>query len=1575
MATNIDKLTEQISTLRNKISEADAAYKSLEKSLSSGIKSSSQIGETIADMNRLIAKTDELNKKLSAKSEARSKLIDQSAFDDLKKLQLAVDNLFRSVNTDKQNLKLFSSDDAQYKKLVSQIETATGLMKKFKDSQEFKTRFQTAQQNSADRDVEGYPGSQTFSNQWMSSQMRGVKSDIRKSAEQAAMSALKDALALPENLQDPTKSFVGTSSGKYHSDLVARGGDPNNAGPTTPLRVGSGMTRAQQEILGDKMLLDYEKQIADEILKINKRTSAAKLSEQKKANAEAAKEAKRAREERIAQEREAASLVGGLSTQGYKPYGGTAIPKTYVTDVAQAQDLAAKQNKQFDTTNAQKKLQEALQTEAKVHFQAALKYAEAAGFAVTDLKEIFRARRDGPARLTFQNQDKQTGATNKMQLVQDQYENIAPQVPRNLQTFTQGVTKDIRELAKWSIAMAVIYGPLTKINDLVVSLITNEAALADATIAVSSETADASQIFDMVATAADRAGEGVTGVIDAFGQAFRAAGRFSDEGTRLSLTVKLMNDALTLSKLSSLDQAGAIDTLTAALYQSNRPLDAGTSLLDEWVRVSKIANVDIATLATGVAVLGDSAETAGLSVEQLNATIATIAETSLAGGKEAANIAKALIGNYQSDSAVKELNRLGIAITDSTGKTREFLDVMQSVYALRSQGIISNDQFSRLTLALGGGGIRRQKDVSAFIENFGRVQQITDLQANSQGEAAAALAKKLDTLQTSITKFDNALQSFAMTMGDEGGLLDLFKGLVNFGTILVTIIDKITAGMGKAAPIMYTLGIAALALKDKGGLVGLASTIGGFVGNTAFPPTAGREGVLNYSSRNQALSSGVTGLLGNRNLQSALGVGAIVGGDLMEGKKTEAIGAAIGGAIGFALTGGSPIGAIIGASIADNFVSKTMTYETTLANFFAGVIDDSTGGVGGGSKNKTPEQLMSEAFKSIGWGSTDYGQLVAKNIQQMSKTGFAMPATGLKAGTGGYATAEAATLAILEKGNAEQVALAKELRSVMALTGESYPGQVTKFQNRQAEISTPETVTMLEGMANEEKKRLLQQLTRGEIKPTDYSSKTDDISAFSIQATKFMVAFGDEFKKLSPEIDTTKEAYSAFLSIMTSGNQEQINYLNSLISDEEYYQNLIDNWNPANKTAKTKYGELSLQDVQARESLTRQTLAGTAFNMYQGAQLAQNPLPTNVSLGEGAIKGTDLSTLMVSTKKEQEKFYRETSGYNQDQIDEYEKRLDKFSILVEEGGKIFYKVIDGIDQKFFTDTYKKLTESGEIGKASNVGIQQFDVTSSQYKQAEAQYGGLKTRLEGLGYTAKEEKQIVKLTDSDFFADRKDFKLMQLLLGQIADNTKGALDGMYNLPTDASFMVNIAAAIMDAETRAKIAAQAGTGATQYTPKEIFDAREAGVLKWKELMNPDTVAAPSNVTGGFQTPPYSSMPPKVQVNPAEPPRPYQPDYAGGIDFASKLAQMLQNIFFGSTQGGQPGIGSRSKPDDFRGLSGSQAAAQVNTKFDISFQSTTQLMVDGRILATIIKPYLSSDLVQTQQSQSTITRRYVI
>ena len=153
---------------------------------------------------------------------------------------------------------------------------------------------------------------------------------------------------------------------------------------------------------------------------------------------------------------------------------------------------------------------------------------------------------------------------------------------------------------------------------------------------------------------------------------------------------------------------------------------------------------------------------------------------------------------------------------------------MREVYNLRQAGIIDDTQFSKLTLALGG-GTRRQAIYTTFIENFDRVFQVAKESSQAGGEAQEALNKQLQTVQTSLTRLGNSFEELAQTMGTEGGFLTIVTESVDAMTGLVNIFDDLISLLGKATPAMALFVAATVALKSQGAQGGVQAYLGGLV--------------------------------------------------------------------------------------------------------------------------------------------------------------------------------------------------------------------------------------------------------------------------------------------------------------------------------------------------------------------------------------------------------------------------------------------------------------------------------------------------------------------------------------------------------------------------------------------------------------------------------------------------------------------------------------------------------------------------------------------------------------------------
>ena len=1292
---------------------------------------------------------------------------------------------------------------------------------------------------------------------------------------------------------------------------------------------------------------------------------------------------------------------------GYIPGGAAAKiePKAPIADPLDKMDLgsetsgrAARQKRMEDRQKEIDQLKRERQAWLDTN-KAVLEYAKAQGIAnpAKAYKSSLLGGATGAYDIHTFKEKNAMGEFNTLKIRADKQGGLSSLQPqKSQQSFAQGITKDLGDLMKWSIAIAAVYGPINAASEALATMIENEAKLADVSIALNDELATTNQVFDDVYDSAKSSGEEVSGVVDAFGAAFTAAGRVENQYQRYDTAVKLLNDSLVLSKLSTLDQAGAIDVLTAALYQSaNSPdpaqaLSRGTELIDKWIRVSQVASVSVETLATGVAVLGDSAETAGLDLEHLNAFIATISEVSLAGGKEAANVAKALIGGYQTQTAVKELNRLGIAVTDSTGKTRQYLDVMKDVSALRVSGLLGDEDFNKLTLALGGGGVRRQKDVAAFVENFGRMEQIVGLQEGAGEESATALAKKLDTVQTSSTRLGNSFESLAQTLGNEGGLLDVFSGAIDLSTSLVEALDKVAGAVGKVGPLLLGAGFAGLLMRGRGGAAGLQNMImnNTGMGGMAAGLLTGNVNPIQAAQRglgfNPSSAFGPASMLGRATSVPSMAAIALPAIQNLASGDAEEAGANIAGGITGALVGG-PIGALIGSAIAEAFVRTTMTYEKQFADLFKGSIDYSKKAaedVAGGTLSK--EDLMRMGYEKIGGGSEALGSMRAWFEKQKNPGGQRF---GPKTGTQ-FATEGAAMLDILKNEDPE---LYNQIIAEYAASGGNPTGVETRLSTRQKELTTPETTSYLRSLQQDRQDELQKELLTGKLKPSDYSDRMSNLSAFTVTATRYMAALEDQVGGVGDAFSSSEDAYTSFLNILSSGNQESIQQINSYIASIDQLQNLLDNMtnetkvdfvNPVTGQAVTGAGKDLVSQVLED---AKQTLAQTTNFADQQARLNRLKVPDVYGGNVTPTKAPEIDMVIAEAQKVQKRRYAQLSDEDYAALVE---SFEPFVQLAEEAGKVFYKQIEKsgekLDKGIYGEVFQKMQEEGKISKpGEGTPWSVLDATAAQVKRAESLAPGYVKKLEEQGYQADITDAIYTTSDEQIVKAKGDQKVIQFLLQQILDTEKKQLEGVYNLPENASMYVPFqgyklgqmeGGSVLDSLTPVTSA-----GATTEVDKSMIPGEELGgklseIIKIDKILKGDEYARPDSYIPGEELGPRGTdvlnlRPTSVGGSEPKDTGVYEPTAMGSLEgLISKFMELFNRL-------GGIGMPSGLGGEKMIPMSAGQESANMTTKLDVKFDSTTNLMVDGRVLASIVKPYLAADLLKTNETGGTVTRSYVI
>ncbi len=1301
-----------------------------------------------------------------------------------------------------------------------------------------------------------------------------------------------------------------------------------------------------------------------------------------------------------------------------------------------------------------------------------------------------------------------TQAIEKFNLTLDKNGNILEDTQKRYRTFGDAILRDIKEVAKWTIAIAVVYGPIRKLGELIQQMIENQSKLADVQIATNSTTQQLGETFDRLALVASRTGETISGTIDAYKLAFQAAGNIAEPHIRAATATKLLSDALTLSKLSGMEHAQAMDVLSGALKQVGLNLDQGTVLLDKWVAVSKSANVNIATLAQSFAITSTAAENVGINVDKLNGIIAAVSEVTNKSAEETGNMVRAFISGFQTDNARQELNRYGVSVLDADGKLRDFMDVMTELRSLMDAGVIREDEAAKLAEVLGGGA-RRGAQYAAFFQNLQRVDQVARVSAMASGDAYAALGIKINTVQTESTKLANAFTVLAQAMGSEGGMLDNASALLKIFTGMVNTLSELTKLLGRSAPLLATLSIGGLYMaRNPGAKAGL----GQGVANLAYNPllaimtqfykmrglpedqTGGvgyrpsnyfvqnrekemerlteelRQKVATTGPESELQSRGIVTLQNaraygdqaaatfsqklERNIGGVFAIGAAtlsVSMHAMAGEWGEAaataVGATLGGALGVAAFGSlNPVMIILGQALGEAFYNTFVKYTPDLGTAIADAMAATLG-------EKTPEQikqstvetLSNSMFEAIGrnapgsWAQQRQNRMIPPTTEDFTKQGqVAVGSTFEIAGLfrrgpsdafekliqrwvkGTIPTEQALQKAVEtaltdrdltqdqyailkalsgEYGDAAKEAARKlldEMRSqALGGLGGQYGKMTTPVTQRQGIYVQQFQAQGLE-FQKQQGNEALRKLSFGEIGLREYTSQKEALEKINLAVTALysnlqsLDGTKNMFDQMDDSVNGAAESYEKLANLIVNVSPEEIEEIGKLSQGlDDLYTKFKKSGTGAEEYAQKQAELIQLLQTMASGQFTKQFQAPSIFELPEGT--TQAALQELIQ-GAQALQDQYLKTF-VPDEATRAKI-----------IAEY----GKLAVLI---GSVFSGSIQGVGSEFLNKFLQTMQDAGKIsaGKGPQFQIRQLDVTGSQL-------AGLQQRMDYWTKWIQQKFPDYKLQPQDIGAISTDKQtrvlhgdnlVLQLAMQELIDVGKKQLDGIYNLPTDASFFVpfqgyklgftqggaGISAGDLksSAEDGTKAGAREGVKEglgylREFTspflkqgtvpPKTRAEAREttSPILRYEtygpnreqmieEFLKRMGTAVPTR-------PPERAFPQKDELTP--------PDVPSKLE--SSIQSLIDSINRWLMRGGLGGVPGEKFPEVPTGQSIPKSISKtdipkLDTRLSLNVNSNIQLMVDGRMLAAIIKQYLYEDLIRSEGIGGSITRTIVV
>lgn len=287
-----------------------------------------------------------------------------------------------------------------------------------------------------------------------------------------------------------------------------------------------------------------------------------------------------------------------------------------------------------------------------------------------------------------------------------------------------------------------------------------------------------------------------------------------------------LNESAELAKVSSIyanvgevDDSIAVSDLVTAMKAFNIEASNSINIVDSLNKLGNEFATDSASLGQG---LKNSASALKLAGNDLNQTLAMLTGGTeiIQNASEMGNALKVLsmrlrgmkgelqeLGeeyeNVESISKIQTqiLNQTqgDVNIFDDSGNFKSTYEILKQISEVWDH-ISQVDQAALLeTIA----GKQRGNQIAALIQSFqsGQVEKALEASMNSAGSAYEEQERWLNSLEAKTQQFSAAFQSLSNTMIES----DFLKGIVDTGTGVVTVLDKIFQHMSALVPISATL--------------------------------------------------------------------------------------------------------------------------------------------------------------------------------------------------------------------------------------------------------------------------------------------------------------------------------------------------------------------------------------------------------------------------------------------------------------------------------------------------------------------------------------------------------------------------------------------------------------------------------------------------------------------------------------------------------------------------------------------------------------------------------------------------
>ncbi|MGV2886809.1 phage tail tape measure protein [Paenibacillus taichungensis] len=269
-------------------------------------------------------------------------------------------------------------------------------------------------------------------------------------------------------------------------------------------------------------------------------------------------------------------------------------------------------------------------------------------------------------------------------------------------------------------------------------------------------------------------------------------------------TMNLAKTSTLLQNISELTPQESVDTLTAAMTIFNVEAGKSIEIANKLNEIDNNFAVTTQNLATSMTRAGASANTFGVSMEELLGHTTAIATATRESGSVIGNSLKSIYSRITTmDKSEGVLKEAGVSMRDLSGETRDVSDIMAEL-AGKWNGLSKETQQNTAVNLAGRYQLTR---FLALMQNFPIAIEATEAAMNSQGSASRENEKYMASLQARIQKMKTAWETMSLAFGNA----IISDSIVVLTSLLASLLNGVAGVVEHVGALPVIFGLASMA--------------------------------------------------------------------------------------------------------------------------------------------------------------------------------------------------------------------------------------------------------------------------------------------------------------------------------------------------------------------------------------------------------------------------------------------------------------------------------------------------------------------------------------------------------------------------------------------------------------------------------------------------------------------------------------------------------------------------------------------------------------------------------------------